>query len=425
MNKLEKSVIDAKFDNYDFDKIVAKFTWDETFYSYFFQDMEKIKTTKYPTAAATVRDGEPIILYNEKYFNSLSWRHKFGLFQHEILHLVFQHTTSRIRLKPNGQVDKLWFWCADFAINSLIEPKYIHDNWLLPGRWPKLTEKEKEQYTEEEIGYLQDLREEILQWPLGESSDWYYKMMKDNPGAKKGFEIVHENSSNNIADSHDLWGNSSENSKVIEENIRRKLVEAIKESEKTKWGSVSAPFQSMLKQMTSEKIDWKSLLRNFTGKCQSTEQMSTIKKINRRYPYVHPGRKKRRTSSIVVCIDQSGSMSDESLILLFAELSKLSEFTEFVVVPFDSKVVEDKIFTWEKDQKIMPERVAHGGTNFSIPTKWVNKNSARFDAAIFLTDGYCSKPIACKIPRAWIIIPGGRLTFETQELVIPMSEDDS
>jgi predicted metal-dependent peptidase len=423
VNKKDKETKDKLYDSYDFERILAKFTWDEPFYSYFSRDMNKVETKKYPTAAVTIKNGDQILYYNNEYFTSIGWKYRFGLLQHEILHLVFQHVSSRVKYKADGTIDKLWFWCCDFAVNSLIKKEFVHDSWLYPGRYPKIPKELEPKFTQEELKNLEALRKEIISWPVGESADWYYKKMKQNPDAEKGYDASYgKDPQNGTADSHEAWVDSSGDD-TISDDMKEKIRGALDEcASRENWGSVPAPFHEQLRKLVSKEVDWRSVLKNFTGKCQSIDKISTIKKINKRYPYIHPGRRKIRTARIVVCIDQSGSMSSSVLELLFAELNVLSSFVEFVVVPFDAKVVEEGIFTWGKGEKMQPKRVASGGTDFSVPTRWVNENFSKFDAAIFLTDGYCSKPIACKLPRAWVITPNGKLLFETPELVIKMAE---
>jgi hypothetical protein len=46
-----------------------------------------------------------------------------------------------------------------------------------------------------------------------------------------------------------------------------------------------------------------------------------------------------------------------------------------------------------------------------------------FAPEIIMTDGECSKPTSSRVKRAWIIVPGEKLLFETDELVVQM--DDS
>ena len=81
---------------------------------------------------------------------------------------------------------------------------------------------------------------------------------------------------------------------------------------------------------------------------QKANKSSTIRRINRRYPYVHPGRKSNRVASIAISVDQSGSVDDDMLALFFAELNKLSEIASFTVIPFDTRVEESKVYKWRK-----------------------------------------------------------------------------
>jgi predicted metal-dependent peptidase len=76
---------------------------------------------------------------------------------------------------------------------------------------------------------------------------------------------------------------------------------------------------------------------------------------------------------------------------------------------------------------MMPKhmRTRCGGTDFQAVTDYVNapKNRGRWDGYIIMTDGECSKPSGSRVKRAWIIVPGEKLLFETDELVVQM--DDS
>ena len=102
----------------------------------------------------------------------------------------------------------------------------------------------------------------------------------------------------------------------------------------------------------------------------------------------------------------------------FGELSKLAEFAEFTVVPFDTDVAEDQVYTWKKGEKRKHERVRYGGTCFDAPTKWVNDRN--FDGHIVLTDMCAPAPIPSKCQRMWMTTPeyAARPYFSTNERVI-------
>ena len=101
--------------------------------------------------------------------------------------------------------------------------------------------------------------------------------------------------------------------------------------------------KDIIKRLQS-KIDWKKVLRYFIKTSQKSDRQNSIRKINRRFPYIHAGKKTNRTAKIAIAIDQSGSVSDAMLMMFFAELDNLAELAEFTVIPFDDGVAEDKIY---------------------------------------------------------------------------------
>ena len=131
-----------------------------------------------------------------------------------------------------------------------------------------------------------------------------------------------------------------------------------------------------------------------------------------------PGRKSNRVARVAVSVDQSGSVDDNMLALFFAELNKLAQIAEFVVIPFDTRVDSDKVFTWKKGQTKLPERVLQGGTCFDAPTDYVNKQG--FDGHIVLTDMCAPKPKSSKCQRMWMTTKehAGRNYFATNERVV-------
>ena len=126
----------------------------------------------------------------------------------------------------------------------------------------------------------------------------------------------------------------------------------------------------------------------------------------------------RRQAKIAISIDQSGSVDDRMLAAFFSELNKLAEIAEFTVVPFDTEVAVDKVYTWKKGQTKKTERVLTGGTCFNAPTKFVNDGD--FDGHIVLTDLCAPKPMASKCQRMWMTTKAhaARPYFQTNERVI-------
>ena len=155
-----------------------------------------------------------------------------------------------------------------------------------------------------------------------------------------------------------------------------------------------------MERVKSSAVDWRKTLRHFCVTSLKSERTSSIKRLNKRYPFVHPGKKTKRLAKIAVSVDQSGSVSDEQLAKFSAELNKLAEIVEFTVVPFDTIVATDEVFSWKRGKKIDLKRVSMGGTNFDAPTDFVNQGT--YDGHIVMTDLMAPIPKRSKCKRIWV-----------------------
>jgi len=181
---------------------------------------------------------------------------------------------------------------------------------------------------------------------------------------------------------------------------------------------VSSQMRQEILDRIQSRVDWKKVLRYFVKTSQRADRRSTPRRLNRRFPKIHPGKRVRRHAKIAISIDQSGSVDDAMLAAFFAELNSLSEIAEFTVIPFDSQVGEDKIFVWKRGQSRKWERVLCGGTDFNPPTKYVNEHG--FDGHIILTDMCAPKPVSSRCQRMWMTTKAyaDRPYFQTSERVI-------
>ena len=217
-----------------------------------------------------------------------------------------------------------------------------------------------------------------------------------------------------ILDDHSHW-EEDENSTVKDiarERLKDAVKKAMEEGAKNGFGSCSQGVrQAVTESLLTTKVCWRKLLASFVKRSQRASKNSTVKKINRRYAYIHPGRKVNRQAQLVVAIDQSGSVDNGMLSAFFTELEKLAKYAEFTVIPFDTQVDDSKAFVWKKGQRRKWERVLTGGTSFEPVREWVDNPRARgkewqgksFDGVLVLTDMEAPKPKAQRTcQRAWV-----------------------
>ena len=408
----------------------ARLLMREPFFAALSRRIDKTPTTAIPTAGVRVNPerAQFELLYNPEFMGQLSDEHKLGVLMHEFYHIVFEHVTGR---KPSDGLKRIDNIAMDLAINGLPEMKGKLPCASDPG--PLMPNGEPMQGCLPGEGPFADL-------PSGKSYEWYLQALKDmqdeqgegGEGDEGGEGQEGEGSGSgqpgdgdpfggaDSFDDHDSFGEGdSTTTEIAKERLKDSLKKAAEEAEKSRnWGSVSAGMRQDILDRIQTKIDWRKVLRYFVKTSQRSDKRSTPRRLNKRYPRVHPGKRVTRHAKIAISIDQSGSVDDRMLAMFFSELNKLAEVAEFTVIPFDSSVGVDKIYVWKKGQNRKTERVMCGGTCFNAPTKYVNAHG--FDGHIILTDLMAPKPIASKCQRMWMTTKAyaARPYFQTNERVI-------
>ena len=228
-------------------------------------------------------------------------------------------------------------------------------------------------------------------------------------------------------DDHKGWdGVPDEMREYIEGKIRSIVEKAVENADKQAngWGSIPSEIASEIRKSVSTVVNWRSVLRQFVGSLVRGERTSSIKRINRRYPYIHPGVKRGYTARLLIAIDQSGSVSDSMLQSFVAELSTLTKRISVDILPFDCDAREKDIFEWRKGAQPKVKRIRSGGTDFNAPTKIVNdpKNRGRWDGVLICTDGEAPAPVGSRVKRGWVLGAGQKLYFTSDELQVFIDE---
>ena len=416
---------------------VYRLLQSEPFFAALSRRIEKKVNKSIPTAGVRVNDdGYFEMVYNPDFFEPLTDKQRTGVLVHEFYHLVFEHVTGRLPDELAGvmqrqptpaeaQKFKLWNIAADLSINYHIGADNLPENCCIPGG--KMFEdmpgdKPAEWYFDK---LIQKMEEQEENGNGGDSSDGDGDS-SGSSGEPSGDDFDPDNAGQ--FDSHAEWGEGEANEQaqealdIAKERLKEAMKDAAQESSTRGWGSVGASCRREIMERITSKVDWRKVMRYFVKTSQRASKRSTPKRLNRRYAYIHPGRKVNRTANIAVSIDQSGSVSDSMLAAFYGELNKLSDIATFTVVPFDTRVAEEKVFEWKKGQTHPQKRYMYGGTCFNAPTEYVNKG--KFDGHILLTDMEAPKPKASKCQRMWMTTTrcAQRPYFQTTERVIAIDE---
>lgn len=429
-----------------------------------------VEATEVPTACVYYNSANDRVemLYNAKWLLKHTDTQAMGIILHELYHVVFMHILSK------HDCHDLWNIACDLTVNSIIEEvfgSYVKDELkaarvlppsaLTPGYvWepeeapaPKFSSDvssrvEKNATSDDRERELNnggggggapskfDLVKIVQKLQPMKSSEVYYMYLMQQAAEAGALTYV---AGGTTLDRHEKWGESgssgsaagtkqsSLDSEFARDKLRRLVGRAVRDAnnESNGWGNTPADVRAMITSMIEIKIDWRSFLRQFANSLNRSDRHSTYRKINKRYPMIHPGIVRDRLPSLAVAVDMSGSVSDDDLEEVAAVLGSLTRKITVTVVPFDTTVRESEIFSWRKGTKLGGiKRVACGGTDFNAPTNWINspENRGKFDGLVICTDGECSKPVDSRVKRAWVISTGRKLLFDTNELVIKMND---
>jgi len=407
---------------FDLNKHTARLLQAEPFFAALSRRIDKRASNAVPTAGVKVADnGHFEMIYNPEFFEKLTDIERTGVLKHEFYHLVFEHVTGRL---PEEGMTKLWNFATDLAINSNLRGE-LPEGCLMPGEG-HFAEMPVGLTAEAYFGLLKKQQEEQEE-EQGEGQEGEGGEGEDEggggegqPGDGDGNGQGGQGGEPQEFDDHSGWGEGDNTAnEIAKQRLKETIKKAAEEASKAgNWGSVPGDTRKEILDRLVAKVDWKKVLRYFIKTSQKANRSSTVKRINRRYAYVHPGKKVNRVAKIAISIDQSGSVDDGMLALFFTELNKLANLAEFTVVPFDTRVDESLVYVWKKGENRKRERVMCGGTCFDAPTEFVNNGN--FDGHIVLTDLMAPKPKASKCQRMWMTTEyyARRPYFQTNERIV-------
>ena len=313
-----------------------------------------------------------------------------------------------------------------------------------------MTEEQREKIGKDAADRYEMVSQKIASFPKSKHSEWYFARLMEDPDVKEAIQSSEGMNGKSLSqalkdgdvkidedgnlfdkdgnpvtllpgdgegmDDHEGWDEmTDEERELVKGKIKQAVEDAVNEcDQKNSWGSVGADMRKTLRQMISKEIPWQSVLKQFCGMTRRADRQSSIRRLNRKYPGIHPGNHRDYKANIAVYIDQSGSVSDSDLELLGGELSHLARRVEFTHINFDTSVDEDSERVLRKGRPVVLSRTRCGGTCFTCVQEHANKNKSRFDGYLVLTDGYAADPGISRMKRGWVIVPSGALQFKNK-----------
>ncbi len=411
----------------DFEKDMLQLVLEEPFLTSISMHILKQFDYSMPTAYVGIKDMsvEPgqssyrlTMGVNPVFMSQFPSMKRIGVFMHELYHVAMKHLTDRNCF--NKDYARIHNMASDLAINSLITAAKLPNICLIPGQIPYTFEGKPVE------GPIADL---IKNLQKNQTTEYYFDKLKEfyEEQQKKDKDGDPFGGLGSM-DNHD-WDMPSEVQEEFDNQIRNILEEAVKEADRSnKWGNVPFNIREQIRKSLVKEVDWRSIIRAFIGRVRSQERESTIKKINKKFPYIFPGVKRKFISNFACFIDQSGSVSDEDVALLFSELENLAKEVELDVYNFDTEVDVNSHFKWKRKERFKSwARTRCGGTDFNCVSGFCNDpKTPKWDGIIILTDGYAPVMNMIKGSKVmWVITPGGTLEYVRKgDLVVQMKNEN-
>ncbi|MCO6497607.1 MAG: hypothetical protein J5I50_08085 [Chitinophagaceae bacterium] len=310
--------------------------------------------------------------YNPSFIASLTVNECVGLIIHEMMHIYLLHHT-RIGARDHF----LWNVAGDFVINLLIRDAGIHlpENGLISEEFRNMSTEQVYELLRERVKVI-DLK------AGGKGNNGRGLRIEDESGKSIELGVAEE------------WGEvkapevTREQLQRVEAETKHRIALAAQTAKRQ--GKLPGEVERLLNGILEPVVNWREVLASFI--VEKTRDDYSFNKINKRYVHtgVHlPGLYSETLGEVVLVVDTSGSMSEELLKGVGAELISITEtFNKgFTVIYCDTKVAGVQEIEPFTDEKLKP--VGGGGTSFVAPFRYMEENGMEPKCVIYFTDGYC------------------------------------
>ncbi|MEM8986681.1 MAG: VWA-like domain-containing protein [Pseudomonadota bacterium] len=326
-------------------------------------------------------DGETLF-YNPAYVDGLSFDEVVGVIGHEVLHCAMSHHVRR-----GARDHKRWNVACDFAINGIL----LGAGFRLPDgalHRPPFDGLSAEQ--------VYDLLEQPENSD-GEGTNPNCNQDGGNDGAdpgRCGAVIGPASPDGTSASPADLA--------KAEADWQIATLQAAQFAKAA--GRLPAAVDRFVDDMRRPRIDWRAALRRFVT--ATVRQDYSWSRPNRRYVasglYL-PSMETPGLGRLVIAVDTSGSIDDETLAQFAAEMNAIVEDAKpdgVDVVYCDADVARVERFD-PHDLPLTLNPKGRGGTSFRPPFEWVEAEGALPACLIYLTDLYGDFPDPPAYPVLW------------------------
>lgn len=185
-----------------------------------------------------------------------------------------------------------------------------------------------------------------------------------------------------ITESAELWQEDECAQNQIDDKIKKAEIE-------NGWGETGGNLVRTLQEQTDFSFDYRRALTKFRANIVSVNRRLTRMKPSRRYGFSAMGSRYERKADILIAVDVSGSITDESFTRFYHAIKNfffLKIIENIDLIFFDVNLKNTSPIKFSKDLKLA-EIQGRGGTNFQPPIDYFLENRSRYSGMIIFTDG--------------------------------------
>lgn len=240
---------------------------------------------------------------------------------------------------------------------------------------------------------------------------WYKRILKIIRERSAGGQATGEGALSDyditaVTDGSELWQE--------DENAQNEINDKIKKAEiEEGWGETGGNLQRALEGDADFSFDYRRALTRFRANIVSVNRRLTRMKPSRRYGFAAMGSRYERKADILIAVDVSGSITDESFARFYHAIKNfffLRIIENIDLIFFDVNLKNTTSIKFTKNFNLK-EITGRGGTNFQPPVDYFLENKKRYAGMIIFTDGEGDVPhISSHAQILWIL--DSRLAFE-------------
>ncbi len=232
--------------------------------------------------------------------------------------------------------------------------------------------------------------------PIGQCYEWYCKQIQndnDNPEGDAKRSLSNPNANEATKEQNNKRTKQQNNALSAlwhDDTLRQAQINELIERT-TDWGTLSGDIVEQIKASTQARLNSSMVFQGFKSNMLSVHRHLTRMRPNRRTGFLQMGSRREIQACVLVAIDCSASIDDQTLTRFFSLLNRLFRDGDIALhlLQFDSQ-----IHSVEAMDKIRPivNVTGRGGTDFQPAIDYFMSNTRTYDGLIILTDGEAPPP---------------------------------